>query len=80
MTSLAVDLLERTLRREPFDEQAAALALLRRLAELEHRGTIVCRHRALRRLARLAPPDLRRALYLHVGLTAPRLAREAVAA
>lgn len=80
MNAVADDLLVRALMREPFDEYRAAAYLLRRLVELEAQGTIACRHRALRRLARLAPPDLRRALFLRVGLTAPSLASEAVAA
>ena len=74
------ELLRRVLARESLDERGAAPYLLRRLAELERCGAIVCRHRALRRLARLAPPDLRRELFLRVGMDAPSLAREAVAA
>lgn len=74
---IACDLVTRAVVRSPFDERATAAEILRELVRLEARGIISSRHVALRRVARLAPADLRRELYSQVGL---RLAGDTTAA
>lgn len=66
---ITADLLSRCLAREQWaDPMDLAAHLLAELDRLERAGVITCRYRARRRLARLAPPELRHALHLLAGI------------
>jgi hypothetical protein len=57
-----------TLADERPDAEAVAATLLAQLHQLEAAGMIRCRWRALHRVAEQADPELRRALFLAVGM------------